>query len=503
MPRLIHPVVLSGGSGTRLWPESRAAHPKQFLPLTSRRSLLQETILRVADARAFAPPLTVCNEEHRFLVAEQLREIAVEPGAIVLEPVGRNTAPAIAAAAEILAARDRDALMLVLPSDHAIGDAAGFRAAVETAAPAAAEGFLVTFGLRPTRPETGYGYIAARASTEPAGAGPAPGCLRVERFVEKPDRETARGYLAEGGWYWNSGMFLFTARAFLAECARLAPALRAAARASVAGAEADADFLRLASEPFRSAPAGPVDRAIMERTDKAAVVPAEMGWSDLGSWAALWQAGARDEDGNLRRGDTFALEATDSLIAADGPLVAALGIDGLAVVATPDAVLVAPLARADEVGTLAQQLAAERLAAERREAPNARARIHRPWGFFQTLHGGAGFQVKRITVKPGAAISLQRHRHRAEHWIVLRGAAEVVKDGATFTLRANETTHVPPLCVHRLANPGPAPLDLIEVQTGRYLGEDDIERFEDKYGRAPTRKKYARAPTREAEVAKP
>ncbi len=485
----IHPVILSGGSGTRLWPESLQAHPKQFLPLTSHRSLLQETALRVADAAAFAPPLAVCNRRHRFLVAEQLREIALAPARIVLEPAARNTAPAIAAAAMLLAARDGDALMLVLPSDHAVADANGFRAAIRAATPAAAAGLLVTFGIAPTGPETGYGYIAADR-----GAELSPGCFRVSRFVEKPDLPTAQSYLAQGGWYWNSGMFLFTAAAFLAECRRHRPALHRAVSTAVAGAKDDLDFLRLAPEPFQAAPAISVDYAVMERTDKAAVTPAAMGWADMGSWAALWKNGPRDADGNLCRGRALASGVSNSLlssIASDAPLVAALGVQDLAVVATRDAVLVAPLARAGEVGAMAQRLAAQ---------PGdmaAHMRVHRPWGFFQVLHRGQRFQVKRISVKPGAALSLQRHRHRAEHWVVLDGIARVVKDGASFLLRPNQAADIPPLCIHRLANPGDKPLDLIEVQTGDYLGEDDIQRFEDDYGRS-TPPPTAEPETREA-----
>ena len=476
MPTKVHPVILSGGSGTRLWPRSRSSYPKQFLKLISDRSLLQDTAQRVSDRALFAPPMMVCNEDHRFIVAEQLRAADITPSHIVLEPAARNTAPAIAAAATLLVSGAPDALMLVLPSDHAISDTRAFLGAVETAARAAESGRLVTFGIRPERPETGYGYILGG---EPLDA--CEGCLSVGRFVEKPDAATAAQYVSSGEYYWNSGMFLFSAAAFLEECGRLEPDIRRAAEAAVAGAETDLDFLRLAGEPFLDSPSRSVDYAVMERTGLAAVVPADIGWSDVGSWDSLWQIGAKDGDGNVLQGDVLTVETANSLVTSsdDGPLVAVMGAENLAVIATGDAVLVLPLDRAQDVKTLTDRLAGS----DRPELLGSR-RVYRPWGYYQSLHDGERFQVKRITVNPGARISLQRHHHRAEHWVVVNGVAEVTKDDEVFVLHENESVYLPPLSVHRLANPGKVPLNLIEVQSGSYLGEDDIERFEDIYDRS-------------------
>ena len=474
MPAKIHPVILSGGSGTRLWPLSRTSYPKQFLKLISDNSLLQDTAARVSDPGAFARPLVVCNEEHRFIIAEQLREIGVAPSHIMLEPVARNTAPAVAVAAAILAADDPDALMLVLAADHAIEDEVMFRNAIGVAAGAAADGYLVTFGIKPSRPETGYGYILRGGRL-----GTREGCFSVESFVEKPDRATAEKYLAAGGYLWNSGMFLFSASAFLEECERYEPEIRKAAEGSVAGAKRDLDFLRLAKEPFAASPSKSIDYAVMERTERAAVVPADIGWNDVGSWASIWEIGKKDAHGNVLDGEVLALETRNSLISStDGPLVAALGVENLAVVATSDALLVLPLDRAQDVKTVI-----DRLKSDHRDEAAVHPRVYRPWGFYQTLHDGDRFQVKRITVSPGAALSLQRHHHRAEHWVVVNGIAEVTRDEETFVLHENESVYLPPLAVHRLANPGKIPLNLIEVQSGSYLGEDDIERFEDTYGR--------------------
>ena len=473
MAAKIHPVILSGGSGTRLWPQSRTSYPKQFLKLVSDQSLLQETARRVSDAGIFAPPLMICNEEHRFLVAEQLREIGIQPRDIVLEPVARNTAPAVAAAANILSAEDKNALMLVLPSDHIIEDEVMFRSAIKTAAEAAADGALVTFGIKPTRPETGYGYIAGGD-----WLGTRERCLSVENFVEKPDLPTAEGYLKNGGYYWNSGMFLFSAGAFLAECDAFEPEIRKGVEAAIDGAERDLDFLRLAAEPFTALPAESIDYAVMEHTSRAAVVPADIGWNDVGSWASLWEIGDKDASGNVIKGDALAIDSRSSFISSDGPLVTVLGVEGLAVIATMDAVLVLPLDRTQDVKTVI-----DKLKAERRDESSLHPRVYRPWGFYQTVHEGDRFQVKRITVNAGAALSLQRHHHRAENWVVVNGVAEVTKDDDTFILHENESVYLPPMAIHRLVNPGKVPLNLIEVQSGSYLGEDDIERFEDVYGR--------------------
>lgn len=473
MAAKIYPVILSGGSGTRLWPQSRTSYPKQFLPLISDKSMLQETATRVSDPSLFAPPLMVCNEEHRFLVAEQLREAGVTPSHIVLEPIARNTAPAVAAAATLLAARDPDALMLVLPSDHLIDDVVMFHAAINSAAAAATDGALVTFGIKPTRAETGYGYISGGERL-----GTLEGVFKVESFVEKPDRATAENYLAKGTYYWNSGMFLFTAARFLEECDAFEPEIRKGAEAAVAAAETDLDFLRLDKQAFGAIPSKSIDYAVMERTSHAAVVPADIGWNDVGSWASLWEIGEKDSAGNVVRGDALALETRNSFIASDGPLVTVLGVEGLTVVATMDAVLVLPLDRTQDVKSII-----DRLKADKRDESSLHPRVYRPWGFYQTVHDGDRFQVKRITVNAGASLSLQRHHHRAEHWVVVNGVAEVTKDDDTFVLHENESVYLPPLSVHRLANPGKVPLNLIEVQSGSYLGEDDIERYEDIYGR--------------------
>ena len=476
--RQIHPVILSGGAGTRLWPMSRQLYPKQLLPLTGPRPMLQETAARVADRTRFAAPLVICNDAHRFLVAEQLRTLAQEsgdaPGRVVLEPVGRNTAPAACAAALLLAEQDPEALMLLLPSDHAIADAPAFLQAVERAEAAARADRLVTFGMTPTQPETGYGYIRQGAALDGL-----PGCATVERFVEKPDAATAARYLADGGYVWNSGMFLLPVQGLLAELERLQPELLAACREAVAGAARDLDFLRLDADAFARAPAVSLDYAVMEHTEQAAVVPAELGWSDVGSWAALWEVADKDADGNALTGDVIARGARNSLLRSDDRLLAAVGVSDLIVVATDDAVLVCPRDRAQEVGDLVKQLKAEQ-----RDEAQVHSQVYRPWGSYRGIDRGAVFQVKRLTVDPGCTLSLQRHRHRAEHWVVVEGEAEVTCDDRVFRLYPNQSTYIPLGSKHRLANPGAAPLHIIEVQSGDYLGEDDIERFDDVYGRS-------------------
>jgi len=464
------PVILSGGSGTRLWPLSREAYPKQFLPLAGEDTMLQATWLRVAPL-ATAAPLVVANEEHRFMVAEQLRLVGCTPAAIVLEPVGRNTAPAIAAAA-LQAMRDgADPLLLVLPSDHVIADAAAFQAAVRAAEPAASRGQLVTFGIVPTGPETGYGYIRAGA----AGDG---GVRAVAEFVEKPDAATAERYVASGEYFWNSGMFLFRASVFLAELERQQPAMLAACRAALDGASRDEDFVRLDKAAFAACPADSIDYAVMEHTAAAAVLPIDVGWNDLGSWSALWAIAGRDADGNAHHGDVLAQDCRNTLAWADGRLVALLGLEDVVVVDTADAVLVAHKDRVQDVKSLVTALKASG-----RSEPHCHRKVYRPWGSYDSIDVGGRFQVKRITVKPGASLSLQMHHHRAEHWVVVSGTGRVTRGDEVLMLSENQSTYIPLGVKHRLENPGVLPLELIEVQSGSYLGEDDIVRFEDVYGR--------------------
>ena len=472
-PVKIVPVILSGGAGSRLWPLSRESFPKQLLPLTSEHSLLQETAGRISDRAMFAPPIVVCNAEHRFVIAQQLSDIGIEPDAIILEPAAKNTAPAVAVAALRLAERAPETQLLVLPSDHSIEDAVEFASAVRTASYAAADGALVTFGIKPTRAETGYGYIQRGKRF-----GTREGCFAVEAFVEKPDAATARTYVEDGGHDWNSGMFLFTAEAYLAELEAFEPDIFSGCRAALRAAETDLDFLRLAEAPFAAMPSRSIDYAVMERTERAAVVPAAMGWSDVGSWTSLWESGAKDVKGNVLMGDVVARDVRNSYIRTDGPLVAVLGLDDIVVISTGDAVLVLPKSRAQDVKSLV-----DILKSSKRDAATHHSRVYRPWGFYQSLHDGDRFQVKRITVNVGASLSLQMHHHRAEHWIVVNGTAEVTRGNEQFVLNENESTYISPCTVHRLANPGKVPLNLIEVQSGAYLGEDDIVRYEDSYGR--------------------
>ncbi len=470
----IHPVILSGGSGTRLWPLSRAAYPKQLMPLVSTGSLLQETVQRVGDRGRVAAPLLICNDEHRFMVAEQLHQDGIVPDRIVLEPIARNTAPAAAAAAVLLAADDPDALMLLLPSDHHIGDPARFLAAVDTAAAAARQGALVTFGMAAERPETGYGYI--RRGGALAGV---TDCFQVDRFVEKPDLATARSYVADGHFAWNSGMFLFKAAQLIAELERHAPAVIAAARAAVAKAVSDLDFVRLDADAFATAPSISIDYAVMEKTDHAAVVPAEMGWTDVGSWGALWDIAARDGDGNTLIGDVIATDSRNSYVRGDGRLIAVVGVEDLIIVDTADALLVAPRAKAQDVKAVV-----ERLKADGRSEQLHHRRVYRPWGSYESVDTGERFQVKRLTVKPGGRLSLQKHAKRAEHWVVVSGTATVTRGNEEFDLTENQSTYIPVGTVHRLENRTSEPVHLIEVQSGSYLGEDDIVRLDDQYGRA-------------------
>ncbi|TZF91184.1 mannose-1-phosphate guanylyltransferase/mannose-6-phosphate isomerase [Cognatilysobacter lacus] len=469
---MLHPVVLSGGSGTRLWPLSRQNQPKQFLALIGDRSLYQETVLRASRLPGAAAPVTVCSDEHRFMVGEQLQAVGLANGGILLEPAARNTAPAIALAAWHLASRDPDALMLVLPADHLIEDEAAFREAVTHAVGLADAGWLVTFGIRPDYPETGYGYILRGDPLDAAG-------FAVRRFVEKPDAATAETYVADGGYSWNSGMFLFRAARYLEELERHAPVMADAARRAYADARVDLDFMRIDADAFAASPADSIDYAVMEKTTHAAVVPVSCGWSDIGSWSALWSVAERDSDGNRYEGDVISIDTTGSLVrASERRMIATLGVDDLVIIDTADATLVARKDRVQDVKRIVEQLEA----AGRQEHLFHR-RVLRPWGSYDSIGVGVRFQVKKIVVKPGASLSLQEHAHRAEHWIVVSGVAEVTCDDRVFVLRENESTYIPLGSVHRLRNLGTVPVELIEVQSGGYLGEDDIVRHEDVYGR--------------------
>ena len=476
----MYPVILSGGSGTRLWPLSRAVLPKQLLALVSGQTMLQETALRLSDWPELMAPLVVCGHEHRFLVAEQMRAIGVAPLGILLEPAGRNTAPAVAAAAHYLAAIDPEAVMLVLPADHVIEHNAAFAAAVQRAATMVEQGALATFGIVPTGPETGYGYIQRGSAVDDVdGVNGEHGCYQVDRFVEKPDRATALEFLHDGGYYWNSGMFLFRAERFLAELARFAPEIASATEAAVRLGYRDLDFCRLHEASFNACPSDSIDYAVMERTERAVVVPADIGWSDVGSWTALWEVQPHDLDGNSARGDVYLDGVANSLVRAESRIVAVIGVQDLIVVETPDAVLVV---HKDQVQRVKQVV--DHLKSKARTEHLHHTRVYRPWGHYEGIDAGERFQVKRITVKPGEKLSLQMHHHRAEHWVVVSGTARVTCGDTVKLLSENESTYIPIGMNHRLENPGKLPLHIIEVQSGSYLGEDDIVRFEDIYQRA-------------------
>jgi mannose-1-phosphate guanylyltransferase/mannose-6-phosphate isomerase len=473
----IYPVILSGGSGTRLWPLSRAMYPKQFVRFSSTQaaSFLAATLIRLKPGEGFAPPTIVCNGDHRFLVQGEAESVGVAPRRIVLEPVARNTAPAIAVAALDVAREDPAGILVVTPSDHVIADEPAFVGAVRRAAAVAASGRLVLFGIAPTGPHVGYGYIR-RGAPIPAF----PGAFDVEAFTEKPDEAIARGYLAAGTYTWNSGIFVLGAKAFLDELKRLQPAILEAAEEALAKATSDLGFLRLDPEAFARAPAISVDYAVMEKTDKAAVLPVEMGWSDVGSWSSLWEIAARDPDGNAVEGDAL-LEATaDTYVQSGRGLVATIGVKDLVIVDTPDALLVADRARAQDVSRIVA-----RLREAGRKEHEQHLRSYRPWGYFETLNAGPRFQVKLLHVKPGGKLSMQMHHHRSEHWVVVQGTAKVTVGEEEKLVAENQSVYITATEWHRLENPGKTPLEMIEVQIGSYLGEDDIVRADDVYNRRP------------------
>ncbi len=466
----ICPVILSGGSGTRLWPLSREYYPKQLLALTGERTLLQETGHRLDGIENVLPPIVVCNEEHRFLVAEQLRQVNVIPSSIVLEPVGRNTAPALALAAMSLLANDNDPVMLVMPADHVIPDVATFQSVVKEGVKLAAEGRLVTFGIVPDSPATGYGYIKKGAGTG------------VDAFVEKPDPETAKSYIDSGDYFWNSGLFMLKASVWMEELRRFRSDIAFAIEKAFESGSADQDFFRADKEMFRNCPSDSIDYAVMERTDRASVLPLSAGWSDIGAWSSLWEVSEQDSSGNVLEGDAIAHNTKDTMVIAQHRVVATVGVENMIVVETPDAVLVCHKEQAQDVKEIVGQLKENN-----RSEHQTHRKVYRPWGSYEGVDAGNRFQVKRLTVNPGAALSLQSHKHRAEHWVVVSGTARVTRDEEVLELGENESTYIPIGMKHRLENPGLAPLEIIEVQSGSYLGEDDIVRYDDIYDRATTK----------------
>ena len=474
----MYPIILSGGSGTRLWPHSRKYFPKQFLSFVSEQSLFQETLQRLEGLTA-EPPLIICNEAHRFIVAEQLRQNDIHAQNIILEPVGRNTAPAVALAALQAIAQDPEAILLVLPADHVIHNIPAFHQALDVARQQAENGKLVTFGIVPTAPETGFGYIQAGTPLALSGREAGGEGYTAQRFVEKPDSATAAEYLASGEYYWNSGMFMFKASRYLEELRKFSPNIFNACQQALEQTSTDMDFVRPDAAAFAACPSDSIDYAVMEKTTDAVVVPLDAGWSDVGSWSAIWEVSPKDSSNNRVHGDIMAVDTQNSLLFSESRLVATVGITDMVVVETRDAVLVAHKDRVQDVKAIVQKLEAEG-----RSEKDWHRIVYRPWGCYDSVDTGERFQVKRITVKPGATLSLQKHHHRAEHWIVVKGTAEVTCDEKIFLLTENQSTYIPLGSTHRLTNPGKMPLELIEVQSGSYLGEDDIVRFDDQYGRA-------------------
>ncbi len=471
----VYPVILSGGSGSRLWPLSRSQHPKQLQPLISRFSMIQETALRFADASRFPGPVIICNQEHRFIIAEQLREADIPASLQILEPVGRNTAPAAAVAALCLQAKDPDAILLLMPADHAIADLKAFSVAIETGILAAQAGYLVTFGIKPDKAETGFGYLKQGAKISGIAGGAS---HQVERFVEKPDQATAEHYLQSGDYFWNSGIFMFRASQFLEILGRLRPAMRDACNRAVALGKHDLDFFRLDAGAFGACESDSIDYAVMEHAENVAMVPVDMGWSDVGSWSSLWDIGEKDAQNNLLQGDVIANGSRDSYIRAESRLVSVIGVDNLVIVETADAVLVAHRDQTQQVKEMVDELKTRN-----RDEHALHRRVYRPWGFYEGIGEGERHQVKHLMVKPGGKLSLQMHHHRAEHWVVVSGTARVTRNDEIHLLGENESIYLPLGCRHRLENPGKLPLSVIEVQSGGYLGEDDIVRFEDVYQR--------------------
>ncbi len=469
----VYPVILSGGAGSRLWPLSREFFPKPLLPLVGDQTLLQDTALRLSGFPEIQPPLIVCNEEHRFLVAEQVHELGIDPKGILLEPEGRNTAPALTLAALYLNESDPDAIMVVMPADHVIPDEQAFSDTVSKGVALAEKGYLVTFGIVPTSPETGYGYIQqGEELSEQAGS------YAVASFVEKPDIKTAESYLAAGNYAWNSGIFVMKAAVWLEEIEKSNNRIVEACQAAIGSGKRDLDFCRVGKDAFLKSPNDSIDYAVMEKTSRAAVVPMAATWSDVGAFSAIWEISERDAQGNVTKGDVLIHEVSNSLVLAHDRCVAAIGLDNMVVVETPDALLVATKDRAQDVKAIVKQLKDSD-----REEHRFHSRVYRPWGDYEGIDVGDRYQVKRITVKPGASLSLQMHHHRAEHWIVVSGTARVTKGDEVFMLSENQSTYIPLGVTHRLENPGTIPLEIIEVQSGSYLGEDDIVRFEDIYDR--------------------